>query len=344
MSFMLNSLEPNFNKSYKNYKTEYDASLAKLGSKEFSDKPIYEMYNLENRQTYYSFVDGDVLMNFVDENNKWHMMMPFDTNDAIYYSSSDAGRAAENGKLLQDLNYTDYYTNYPEGTFTNYVKEDNMVFSETGNDKSFFALDTNISKAILSNSSLWTFYDTNNKNRFLITTSGKDNNITTVIDSSFINQWNTIYKTSFENTIYETNPVEIPKWYEEHDLIDSNNNARYGIASPYLYINKGTENVIINDSSIPSAADQTYKNSLHNANHYGEALINTSDGLHVYYSLDDSDTILFVPSTLKDIYNVGDVLYFYTSTLDFNEPNSSNFQKILYMVVLTEDLLHCTPV
>ena len=52
MSFMLNSLEPNFNKSYKNYKTEYDASLAKLGSKEFSDKPIYEMYNLENHQTY----------------------------------------------------------------------------------------------------------------------------------------------------------------------------------------------------------------------------------------------------------------------------------------------------
>ena len=53
MSFMLNSLEPNFNKSYKNYKTEYDASLAKFGSKNFSDKHIYEMYNLENHQTYY---------------------------------------------------------------------------------------------------------------------------------------------------------------------------------------------------------------------------------------------------------------------------------------------------
>ena len=37
--------------------------------------------------------------------------------------------------------------------------------SETGQDKSYFALDTNISKAILSNSSLWTFYDDNNKNR-----------------------------------------------------------------------------------------------------------------------------------------------------------------------------------
>ena len=84
MSFMLNSLEPNFNKSYKNYKTEYDASLAKFGSTDFSDKPIYEMYNLENRHTHYSFVNGDVLMNFVDENNKWHMFMPFDTNDAVY--------------------------------------------------------------------------------------------------------------------------------------------------------------------------------------------------------------------------------------------------------------------
>ena len=57
MSFMLNSLEPNFNESYKNYKTEYDASLARFGNKNFSNTPIYEMYNIENRQTYYSFVE-----------------------------------------------------------------------------------------------------------------------------------------------------------------------------------------------------------------------------------------------------------------------------------------------
>lgn len=348
MSFMLNSLEPNFNKSYKNYKTEYDASLAKFGSNDFSDKPIYEMYNLVNHQTYYSFDNGDVLMNFADTNNNWHMFMPFDTNDAVYYKSPDkAGPDLESGELLNNQDCSNYYTNYPEGTTTNYVKEDNMVFSvsETGQDKSYFALDTNISKAILSNSSLWTIYDdNNNKNRFLISTSGINNVISSSINSDFENQWNTIYKTSFENNIYEISTIENPKWYEEHDLLDSNNNARYGIASPYLYKYKGTENVVINDSSIPSAADQTYKNSLHNANHYGEALINTSDGLHVYYSLDDNDTILFVPSTLKDIYNVGDVLYFYTSTLDFNGPNSRNYQKIVYMVVLTEDLLHCTPV
>lgn len=348
MSFMLNSLEPDFNESYKNYKTEYDASLAKLGSKDFSDKYIYEMYNLENRHTHYSFVNGDVLMNFVDENNKWHMFMPFDTNDAVYYKSpNEAGPNLESGELLNNQDYSNYYTNYPEGTSTNYVIEDNMVFSvsETGQDESYFALDTNISKAILSNSSLWTFYDDNNsKNRFLITTDEKDNIITTGIDPSFGNQWNAIYKTSFKNAIYEISNIEKPKWYEEHDILDSNNNARYGVASPYLYKYKGTNDVVINDSSIPSAPDQTYRDSLRNANSYGEVLINTSVGLHVYYSLDDNDTILFVPSTLKDIYNVGDVLYFYTNAFDFNSPYSRNYQKILYMVVLTEELLHCTPV
>ena len=346
MSFMLNSLEPNFNKSYKNYKTEYDASLSRFGSKDFSDTPIYKMYNLENRQTYYSFVDGDVLMNFANTNNNWHMFMPFDTNDAVYYKSpNEAGPDLENGELLNNQNCSNYYTNYPEGTSTNYVRDNDMVFSvsETGQDESYFALDTNISKAILSNSSLWTIYD-NEKNNFLITTSEINNVISSSINSDFENQWNAIYKTSFKNAIYEINTDENPKWYEEHDLLDSNNNARYGIASPYLYKYKGTENVVINDSSIPSAADQTYRDSLRNANHYGEVLISDKKGLNIYYSLDDNDTILFVPSTLKDIYNVGDVLYFYTNAFDFNSPSSSNYRNILYMVVLTEDLLHCTPV
>lgn len=345
MSFMLNSLEPNFNKSYKNYKTEYDASLAKFGSKNFSDKHIYEMYNLENHQTYYSFVDGDVLMNFVDKNDKWHMFMPFDTNDAVYYKDKVAGPDLESGELLNNQDCSNYYTYYPKGTSTNYVKDNDMVFSvsETGQDESYFALDTNISKAILSNSSLWTIYD-NEKNNFLITTDEKGNVISSSINSDFKDQWNAIYKTSFENAIYEINTDENPKWYEEHDLLDSNNNARYGIASPYLYKYKGTEDVVINNSSIPSAADQTYRDSLRNANNYGTAIINTSVGLHVYYSLDDNDSILFVPSTLKDIYKVGDVLYFYTNAFDFNNPLSSNYQNILYMVVLTEELLHCTPV
>lgn len=345
MSFMLNSLEPNFNKSYKNYKTEYDASLAKFGSKNFSDKHIYEMYNLENHQTYYSFVDGDVLMNFVDKNDKWHMFMPFDTNDAVYYKNpNEAGPDLESGELLNNQDCSNYYTNYPKNTSTNYVRDNDMVFSTTGNDESYFALDTNISKAILSNSSLWTIYDDNkNKNKFLITTSERDN-ISTNIDSNFEKQWNTIYKTSFENAIYEINTDENPKWYEEHDLLDSDNNARYGIASPYLYKYKGSNDVVINDSSIPSAADQTYRDSLRNAINYGTVLIEAKDGLNVYYSLDDNDAILFVPSTLKDIYNVGDVLYFYTNTFDFNSPLNPNYQNILYMVVLTEELLHCTPV
>ena len=109
MSFMLNSLDSEFRnkKSYKNYKTEYDTSLAKFDSKEFTDKHIYEMYNLENHQTYYSFVNGDILMNFQDtyDKNKWHMFMPFDTNDAVYFDSSKAGTDLESGHLLQNLNY-----------------------------------------------------------------------------------------------------------------------------------------------------------------------------------------------------------------------------------------------
>ena len=347
MSFMLNSLEPNFNESYKNYKTEYDVSLAKFASTDFTNKRIYNMYNLENHQTYYSFVNGDVLMNFYyNKSDKWRMNIPFDTNDAVYYDSSiKAGPALENGDLLNNLDCSNYYTYYPEGTSTNYVRDNDMVFSESesGQDKSYFALDTNISKAILSNSSLSTFY-TNDEYNFLIYTPDHVENTVTTIDSSFENQWNTIYKTSFENTIYEINTDENPTWYEEHDILDANNKARYGVASPYLYLNKGTNSVAVNDLSIPQTISQTYKDFIDNANDYGQALINTSDGLHVYYSLNDNDDTLFVPSSLKDIYNVGDVLYFYTNTYNFNNPASSDYQNILYMVVLTEELLHCTPV
>ena len=202
------------------------------------------MYNLENHQIYYAFVNGDVLMNFYyDKSEKWHMYVPFDTNDVVYYkdsSNGNAGPALENGVLLQNSSYLNYYTYYPENTSTNYVKDNDMVYSETGQDKSYFALDTNISKAILSNSSLSTVYD-NEKNRFLITTDGSSTHTTTSIDGNFDKQWNAIYKTSFENTIYEINTDENPKWYEEHDIVDANNKARYGVASPYLYLNKGTE-------------------------------------------------------------------------------------------------------
>jgi hypothetical protein len=344
---MLNSLEPNFNESYKNYKTEYDVSLAKFASTDFTNKRIYNMYNLENHQTYYSFVNGDVLMNFYsDKSDKWHMNVPFDTNDAVYYKDHNAGSALENGGLLNSLDCSNYYTYYPEGTSTNYVRDNDMVFSESGQDnrdKSYFALDTNISKAILSNSSLSTFY-TNDEYNFLIYTSDRNTDTVTTIDPSFGKQWNTIYKTSFENTIYEINTDENPTWYEEHDILDANNKARYGVASPYLYLNKGTNSVAVNDLSIPQTISQTYRDFIDNANDYGQALINTSDGLHVYYSLNDNDDTLFVPSSLKDIYNVGDVLYFYTNTYNFNNPASSDYQNILYMVVLTEELLHCTPV
>ena len=76
MSFMLNSLEPNFNESYKNYKTEYDVLLAKFASTDFTNKRIYNMYNLENHQTYYSFVNGDVLMN-------WDKYIPIDARTPV---------------------------------------------------------------------------------------------------------------------------------------------------------------------------------------------------------------------------------------------------------------------
>ncbi len=354
MSFMLNSLDSEFrNKtSYKNYKTEYDTSLAKFDSKEFTDKHIYEMYNLENHQTYYSFVNGDILMNFQDtsDKNKWHMFMPFDTNDAVYYDSSiKAGPALENGNLLNNLNSSNYYTYYPENTSTNYVRDDNMTYPKSSNDGSYYSLDTNLVDAILNNSSLYTKYNTDGTINHLIYTLKQNNTIITEDSSYFRNQWNAFYKTSFENTIYEieNDHSKNPDWYDEHDLVDVNNKTRYGVASPYLYLYKGTESVSINDASIQWVSNQSYRDFLYNAQdigQYGKAIINTNDGMHVYYSLDDNDSKLFVPTALKDIYNVGDVLYFYTNTYNFNNPTSSDYQNILYMVVLTEDLLHCTPV
>jgi len=76
------------------------------------------------------------------------IFLPYDTNDAIYKRDSNAGIAIENGTILTNIDYSDYYTKYPKNSEITYIKDDNLSISENGNV--FYVLDGNIAYGDLS--------------------------------------------------------------------------------------------------------------------------------------------------------------------------------------------------
>jgi len=126
-------------------------------------------------------------MNFKDKNDKYNMYMPFDTNDAIYLKDIIAGKASEDGSLLLNIDYSNYYENI---NGVNYVKE---VIKDI--DENNLILDTNNVIATLKDNELVTQYNNDGRNSFLIEFTAGDNKL---YDNA---TWNLLYKTSFNDTI-----------------------------------------------------------------------------------------------------------------------------------------------
>lgn len=333
MTFMLNTAAKNdsdiANSStrIKQFSYEKDASVQikmNEGNHRFSkNDDISKLYNINNNITYYSFPDEARAIINSSINNRIikDIYIPYDFNDAIYDTSIIAGLAAENGLLLNSSKFEDFYTYFPANTSINYVKND----IEIDNQNDIYITDANTAYARL--------YPINNNASVATKLKNTDLNYWFLDDEK---DWPYLYKSSFINN---------DDLYTQKDLKNTEGYSFYGVATPWLFLNKGTDNVKINDSSLLSLPNipQTYIDSYENANSYGTIILNSSIGLYVYYSLKDGDEFIKIPSTLKSEYVAGDVLYFYTNQYDYNNVNGPYFQNLLYMVVLTEDLLGCTP-
>ena len=335
MSFMLKTVDESENNlDFKQYKSEYDTKLSNMDTHDFSQQghEIYNEYNITDEKTYRKFDDSAIIYGkfYDDQNDRYLIYLPYDTNDAIYKSSSVAGIAAEDGSLLLNEQYRNYYENHGE---FNYVKE----YIPNNND--LLLTDVNTHYAKLDSSKLETsiFYGDNNIS-FLI------NGVETG-DKAY---WNEFYKTSFTTKILSKSTL-IPNYslYQDDDLLDSENNAFYGVASPVLFNNKGDSSISINNEGINKISslitDPDYIQRIIDGKNNVNILLNDKNGLNIFYSLNDTESSLFVPSTLSSYYKPGDVLYFYADSYAFNNISDQNYKNIMYMVVLTEDLMGCTP-
>lgn len=61
------------------------------------------------------------------------------------------------------------------------------------------------------------------------------------------------------------------------------------------------------------------------------------DHHYVYWSLDENNKNIFIPTTLKPDIKVGDVLYFYTNESDYKEDHN-----LTYMVVISNEMIGCS--
>lgn len=152
---------------------------------------------------------------------------------------------------------------------------------------------------------------------------------------------------------FTLNYDNIPNSLRNNDniFLDSKKgNAYYAIDISTLYIN--------NDSNIKIKDEDTLSSLLNNSwqdcsNYYKQYIKNTENLLDVVvktnyntnnkiYWANEKNSTVYIPTTLSDKYNIGDTIYFYTELP--NESEILNFSDITYyMVVITEDLLRCTP-
>ena len=174
------------------------------------------------------------------------MYAPFEANDAIYECDSSAGKAAEDGTLLYNNSSSNYYTNFPLDSSTTYVIDD-IPFNFNNN---YYILDVNNTFSELYPISTDASLSTKLTNTDMI-----HQFITDDYDRWYY-RWPNLYKASFENDTY----------YTDKDLKDAENRSLYGVASPWLFLYKGKENVQLNDASllqlgVPQSYIANYKNA-----------------------------------------------------------------------------------
>lgn len=296
------------------YKSEYDYSIH---SKNVDlTKPIKETTNLSDKYlgigfefTDYYFDDTAIIVG--DSSH-----IPYDSNDIVYDSSSTYGEQFENGELLLNENASLYVNYFPENSTAKYVKDLDLDNELLG--------DANISYAEFN---LMSNPDINTKYR-----SGKFIN-----ETSF---WNELYKTSFTKTIYTDQNANNGDLYTKDILLDSKDNAFYGIHPSKLYSNRDTSNVSINQVSTGlNEVIPYYENLLKHGNQeYVNAILTTPEGIEICYSLNKNETSIQIPTTLNPQLKVGDIIYFYTDATKFSEDGL-----ITHMAQITPDLIGCSP-
>lgn len=131
--------------------------------------------------------------------------------------------------------------------------------------------------------------------------------------------------TLFTNPLYDSNMAMFIGGNElAYNDYDNNDLKDTEIVNRFYIDNICTNKTI---SSYPS---EDYMNSL-------QTFDTQSFNGHVYWTKDSGADQVFIPTTLKSDYKVGDTLYFYLSDSDFQKD-----QNILYMVVISENMIGCS--
>ena len=327
MSFMVASAlnSDNVSNGFVSYAVEKDntPNIDLATSLDVDKNIIYK--NVENNITHYTLnpsaaLNIDINKNYeTDTGLRQVNTITFDTIDAIYNTSISAAEAYAKGNILNNSQYAKYY--YSEDSTTTYITEDISV----NNSNILYVLDGKSYNASFDlNSSVYTIGLYQDK-------------YFTESDESF---WNEIFKTS---VAINSNNTKYGLYYEEGDMQDENKNSFYGVPPRSLFtINSSVVNInrTGDASQFLERFPEYYGDT---ANHYKEwvsaiVTLNNEPGMYVYYTLDENDKSIFIPMSLKKDINVGDVIYFYT-----NEDDFKNYYNVNYMVVITEDLLNCTP-
>lgn len=338
MSFMLQSAKDvAFNEQFVNYDTTKDEMPGIFNitvTLQNIDYGIGELYNVKNDGRIYTFEDESILRTYVDST-----YLPFDTNDAIYQNNPIYGKAVEDGTIISmDTNLT-YTVKQPnEESLYKFIKDKDIY-----NNDYPYILDTNIVEGVLAN------------NELIVQHMADDHLYLTNSDNNF---WYYYFKTSLRqdknSLLYESDML----------LSDSDglikNSAFFGLTSDDLLDNKGVNadlnsnlynninNIVVYDDNYNSEYNITekeiYYNTIKNASKKTLVELVSKDNGKIYYSLDESETKIFVPKKLDSKYKAGDILYFYTNNFDFNNiDNPLTYNVLKYMVVLTDNLLGCSP-
>ena len=326
MSFMLSSLNNDL-KDVSQYNFDNDLDVGKPLDQSENLLSLSSMYhNIEHKISHYEFTPDAAIKISKQAPGDNRSAIPYDTDDAIYYNSSIIGDLYETGQFLDNVDCSQYYTNYEDTSIT-YTREDikNPFYSDSS-----AILDGEIyeGKIIVDE----------NENTFNRYNAYIPDNVKGIEEDNAKQHWETVFKTA--EKINKNEPIAARKnIIEEGDLLDSDNNAYYGMPTRIIFNRNNNQTTDINDSSTSKISEfnNYYDQS---KQYYSEraGVVVSTDNSSIYYSLSKDDTEIFIPFTLSSQYKVGDVLYFYTDQYQFN-----NTHNIEYMVVITEDLLNCTP-
>lgn len=251
----------------------------------------------------------------------------------------------ETGAILDPANYEKYkkyISSYPKNTETSYISED--FVSPDKLQGLNYMLETNMYGA---------YYDYSNIDSELKFGLQLNDYKRLHADDAEYKTWDQYFKPSvlMEKDILFSESINK---IHENELVDDSSNAFRGIPPRKVLCrnyNIGTLSDPLHETTIETGVNDQYANQyFFNAKQYNsdepfeyenhiDVNLHQSDGdLHLYYSLDQNDTRIFVPLTLKDIFKPGDILYFYTDADDF----SVNYN-VDYMVLLSNGLMNCTP-